>query len=138
MKTSAFALALVAGALGFGSLASAQTTADQAYWGHDPEYWRGAEARANDRPEERSQSYDRRLYQAPSATTTPQNAQRYSRGGYLPREYYRNHRYYVQNWRAYRNQGLYAPPRGYQWMNVDGNLLLVALANGQIANALRY
>lgn len=61
------------------------------------------------------------------------NSQRFYRGGYVPREYLGGG-YYVSNWNAY--PGLYAPPYGYQWMNVDGQFLLVALATGLIANAL--
>ncbi|MFI4926515.1 MAG: RcnB family protein [Burkholderiales bacterium] len=59
----------------------------------------------------------------------------FHRGGYLPRTYWQRS-YYVNDWQAY--PGLYAPPYGYQWMNIDGNFLLVALANGLIANALVY
>ena len=58
---------------------------------------------------------------------------RFHRGGYLPYEY-RQRNYYVTNWNAYPH--LYAPPYGHQWVNVDGEFLLVALATGLIANAL--
>jgi Ni/Co efflux regulator RcnB len=40
----------------------------------------------------------------------------------------------VNDWHAYH--GLYAPPSGHQWVNVDGELLLVALTTGLIANAI--
>ena len=58
---------------------------------------------------------------------------RFHRGGYLPHEY-RHRGYYVNDWQAY--PGLYAPAYGQQWVNVDGEFLLVALATGLIANAL--
>lgn len=62
------------------------------------------------------------------------NHPRFYRGGLLPYEY-RQPAYYV-DWRSY--PGLYAPPYGYQWVDVGGDLLLVALATGLIANALTY
>jgi Ni/Co efflux regulator RcnB len=44
-------------------------------------------------------------------------------------------RYYVVNdWRGHR--GLYAPQRGYQWVQVDNDYALVAIATGIIANVL--
>lgn len=58
---------------------------------------------------------------------------RFHRGGYLPHEYRQRARY-VNDWNAY--QGLYSPPYGHQWLQVDGEFLLVALATGLIANAL--
>lgn len=58
-------------------------------------------------------------------------APRFRRGDYLPPEY-RHH--YVQDWRAHR---LYAPPPGYQWVQVDtGDYLLIAVGTGVIANLL--
>lgn len=59
---------------------------------------------------------------------------RYAVGAYAPSPYWRNHRYYVNDWRA---RHLYAPPYGYQWVETDtGELLLVALATGLIANVI--
>ena len=75
-------------------------------------------------------SAPRYVYQ-PSYRTGP----RFHRGSYLPWEY-RQQPYFVSNWQAY--PALYAPPYGYQWINVDGEFLLVALATGLIANALLY
>lgn len=60
-----------------------------------------------------------------------QGYQRYYRGDYVPYEYRQRH-YYVNDWRA---RHLYAPPRGYQWVETDtGDYLLMALATGLIAN----
>jgi Ni/Co efflux regulator RcnB len=56
---------------------------------------------------------------------------RFYRGGYVPHSYLQP-RYYVNNWRAY--PALYAPPVGYQWVQVGDDFLLVALATGLIAN----
>jgi Ni/Co efflux regulator RcnB len=58
---------------------------------------------------------------------------RFYRGGYVPHEY-RSSGYYVRDWHSQR--GLYAPPAGYQWMQVGSDFLLVALATGLIANLL--
>ena len=54
------------------------------------------------------------------------------RGGRLPSEY-RDRSYVVDDWRGHR---LYAPPRGYQWVQTGGDYVLVALATGIIAAIL--
>ncbi|SAL12442.1 integral membrane protein-like protein [Caballeronia terrestris] len=43
---------------------------------------------------------------------------------------YRDRQYVVDDWRGY---GLRQPPRGYQWVGVGGDYLLVAAASGIIA-----
>ena len=76
----------------------------------------------------------RYVYQQPRhGYQQPGYGHRFYRGGYLPHEY-RSRAYYVNDWNAY--PGLYAPPYGQQWVNIDGQFLLVALASGLIANAL--
>ena len=52
----------------------------------------------------------------------------YHRGGYIPRQY-RNRQYVVNNWRDHR---LNAPPRGQQWVQVDSDYVLIAIATGII------
>jgi Ni/Co efflux regulator RcnB len=54
------------------------------------------------------------------------------RGERLPRTYFSN-RYVVRNYSAYR---LYAPPRGHQWVRVDGDVVLTALATGLIVGVV--
>jgi Ni/Co efflux regulator RcnB len=56
----------------------------------------------------------------------------FRRGGYIPYEY-RNRQYYVNDWRGHH---LSAPPRGYQWVQVGGDYVLIALATGLIANLI--
>jgi Ni/Co efflux regulator RcnB len=56
----------------------------------------------------------------------------FRRGGYIPYEY-RNRSYYVSDWRGHR---LSAPPVGYQWVQVGGDYVLIALATGLIANLI--
>ena len=53
---------------------------------------------------------------------------RYHPGDRLAPEY-RHHNYVVNDWRGH---GLHAPPRGYQWVQVGGDYLLVAIATGII------
>jgi Ni/Co efflux regulator RcnB len=54
------------------------------------------------------------------------------RGGHIPREYM-GRQYWVEDWRAHR---LAPPPRGYQWVQVGNDYVLVALATGIIAQLL--
>ena len=54
-------------------------------------------------------------------------SRRWSRGDRLPSNY-RTSRYAVD----YRRHHLRAPPRGYQWRQVDNNYVLAAVATGLI------
>ncbi|MGF6771758.1 Ni/Co efflux regulator RcnB [Paraburkholderia sp. GAS199] len=54
------------------------------------------------------------------------------KGERLPSEY-RNRSYVVDD---YRGHGLQAPPRGYQWVGVNGDYVLAAVATGVIASVL--
>lgn len=51
------------------------------------------------------------------------------RGGRIPAEY-RDHVYVVNNWRAHR---LAPPPRGYEWVQVGPDYVLVTVRTGVIA-----
>lgn len=155
MRTSALACAVLAGTLGFSSIAVAQD--GNRHRGDRGDRWEQRQdrrearedrrdVRRDDRRDRQAWHQDRRapharphagrpdaprhVYQAPRYVY---QAPRFHRGGYLPHEY-RSRGYYVSNWNAYPR--LYAPPHGYQWMNVNGDFLLVALATGLIANAL--
>ncbi|HET8745572.1 MAG TPA: RcnB family protein [Ramlibacter sp.] len=155
MKTSAIVCAVLAGSFGFTSVASARDWRGDDR-GHDRQH--RVEQR-HDRPQRAEQRHERRaerdgrhaqrqqfrahvqpqrpVYRAPAYTynhpTYRAPAHRFYRGGYLPAPY-RTHTYYVNDWHAY--PGLYAPPYGQQWVNIDGEFLLVALATGLIVNAL--
>ena len=52
----------------------------------------------------------------------------FHRGGYIPREYC-NRQYVVGNWQAHR---LYAPQRGYQWVQVGSDYAMIAISTGLI------
>jgi Ni/Co efflux regulator RcnB len=57
---------------------------------------------------------------------------RFHRGDRLPTKY-RNRTYVVDDWRGHR---LSAPPRGYHWVQVGGDYVLVAIATGVILQLL--
>lgn len=157
MNKTSIVCAVLAGTLGFGTLASAQD-------------WRGSRDRDGDRRTEQRherRDYDRRdnerrdwrqerhgdrnwnhqadpqrgyVYNQPAYVYNQpryayNQAPRYYRGGYLPRQYLAN-TYYVNNWQAY--PGLYAPPYGYQWVDTGGDFVLAALATGLIVNLLAH
>jgi Ni/Co efflux regulator RcnB len=153
-KVSAAVCAVLAGTLGFGSLASAQDWGDRrggdrAEQRHEQRHERRDQGGRRDH-DGRHDQHGRRdswrgdHHQQPRFVAQPNHRwnhdqqawrgqPRFSRGAYLPYQY-RNRAYYVNDWRAYN--GLYAPPHGQQWVNVDGQFLLVALTSGLIANAL--
>ena len=56
----------------------------------------------------------------------------FRRGGRLPVELRQNW-YVVPNWHAHH---LYAPPRGYHWVQVGPDYVLAAIATGVIANLI--
>jgi Ni/Co efflux regulator RcnB len=59
-------------------------------------------------------------------------SQSWYRGDRLPYQY-RSHQYVVDDWRSHH---LYAPPRGYQWVQSGGDYVLVAVATGILASIL--
>ncbi len=61
-----------------------------------------------------------------------QNKHKWARGERLDRRYYVDRTYYVD----YRRHDLRAPPRGYQWVQVDDNYALIALTTGLIASII--
>ena len=95
---------------------------------YEPRYQQRYEQRRYDGNRDYSQRYYAPQYSGYG------HAPRYWAGGYAPQQYWHSHRYYVNDWRA---RNLYAPPYGYQWVEADtGELLLVALATGLIANVI--
>lgn len=72
-------------------------------------------------------------YYAPRVQYINAGPRYYYRGDVLPWEY-RRHMMVVNDWNTY---GLYAPPYGHQWVRSEtGEILLIALATGLIANLL--
>jgi Ni/Co efflux regulator RcnB len=80
-----------------------------------PDYWRG------DRPP--VAYYER-----------PYGRNDFRRGDRLPVAYY-GPAYVIDD---YRDCGLYAPPRGYRWVRVDGNAVLTAIATGIVLDAVYH
>ena len=56
----------------------------------------------------------------------------WQRGDRIPREYW-GARYVVNDWRGHH---LSAPPRGYHWVQVNGDYVLAAVATGVILDTL--
>jgi Ni/Co efflux regulator RcnB len=54
---------------------------------------------------------------------------RWGRGARLPVNYWRSHRWV--DWRAHH---LWSPPYGYNWVYVNGDYVLLAVATGIIAD----
>lgn len=163
MKTTAIVCTVLAGTLGFGTLASAQQIREQrAEQRHERQLQRQQRQLERQQRQLEQQREALRLNNAVrrgvvpgyaiggGITNTQENCERYwncatvnggtvvvpqqfYRGGYLPSTYLQPN-YYVSNWNAY--PGLYAPPAGYQWVNVGPNYMLVSMANGVIANLL--
>lgn len=71
-------------------------------------------------------------YQKPGHHVSKQKAPRWARGKALPREYRRN----VVRSNDYRRHGLRQPPRGYQWVRVDNQYLMIAAATGLISSII--
>lgn len=64
---------------------------------------------------------------------------RWAKGQRFDRRYATNYR--TVDYRGYRGHGLYAPPRGYQWVRSGDDAVLVGITTGLIAaviaNAIR-
>ena len=95
--------------------------------GHDRGYDRGYDNRGY---EYRNYGYREGGYRGQGRGVGPGHS--WYRGDRVPYEY-RTHHYVVDDWRGHH---LYAPPRGYQWVQSGGDYLLVAVATGIIASIL--
>ena len=78
--------------------------------------------------------YDSRSDRHDNGNHYGQQKHRWVRGERLPVTYYQNRSYYVD----YRRAHLRAPPSGYQWVQVDNNYVMVALATGLIASLIAH
>ena len=142
MKSRTIVCALAAASLGFGSLSFAQ-----GYDRRGDNDRQGYQQRERDRRDddrrgfqnrERFERGDRRddmRYRRDDRRERFHYGARgpeWRRGGHIPPEY-RNRQYFVSDWRAHR---LSPPPRGYQWVQVGGDYVLVAIATGIIAQLI--
>lgn len=134
--TAAIALSIVASA-GVASAQSGQQRPDQhqQQGGHDD---RGNDRDRHDqRPGDNNNgNYERhasKRYKAPSRYQPPRGyqARQWHRGDKLPANY-RGRAYQVD----YRHYGLSAPPRGYQYVRVNNDVVLTAVATGVVASVI--
>ena len=70
---------------------------------------------------------ERTVYRQPNAHRQS-NARHWAKGQRFDRRQAQNYRQI--DYRAYRGRGVYAPPRGYQWVQSGNDAVLVALASG--------
>jgi len=93
---------------------------------------RNQDSRQNE--SERSREWQHRRSEGERAHSGREGASRhnFNRGDHLPMEY-RDRHYVVDDWRGHR---LSAPPRGYHWVQADGDFLLVAITTGVIVSIL--
>ncbi|SFJ15095.1 RcnB family protein [Caulobacter sp. UNC279MFTsu5.1] len=87
--------------------------------------------RYDDRHDRREAAHERRDYRH-ERRDERREYRRWQRGQRLDARY-RDHRYYVSDWRRH---GLRAPPRGYRWQRVDDSYILAAVATGLIASVI--
>lgn len=93
--------------------------------------------RAERRHDRRDDRWDRRDFRGPPIVVVPSHGRphgppRWSRGDRIPSQYHQP-RYVVRDWRARQFR---EPPRGYQWVNVGADYLLVGIATGVILQAI--
>ena len=124
--TGALALTLLAG-----TAASAQP-----YGGHDRNDHRDGRYEQNRYDNDRNgrdqrDRYDNDRRDSRYGDNRGQRAHRWSRGQRLP-AMYRTRGHYVD----YRSHRLRQPPRGYQWVQVNDDYLMVALTTGLIAQMI--
>ncbi len=134
--TAALAVTTLVSAVGAGSAASAQSW-DGRHRDGDSRYEQRDDRRGDRRADRRDDRADAR---ADRRATRRYNAGRYQRPrGYQARtwrrgerlpSYYRGHGYVMD----YRHYGLRAPPYGYQYVRVDNDVYLSAVATGIIAS----
>lgn len=139
--TAAIALSIVASA-GVASAQPGQQRPDQhqQQGGHDDRGQNGRGGNDRDRHDQRpgdnNSNYERhasKRYKAPSRYQPPRGyqARQWHRGDKLPANY-RGKAYAVD----YRHYGLSAPPRGYQYVRVNNDVVLTAIATGVVASVI--
>lgn len=125
MKRSTFSAALLAMALGVSATAASARPDDRDDRGrrHD----RDDHGRRNDRDDDRRGPPHRHPHGGP-----PGHARHWQRGERLPPAYRTRH-YVVNDWRGHH---LHRPPRGYHWVQVGADYVLIAIATGLIAQVI--
>jgi len=116
MNSRAVISAIMAMSLATGGVAFGQ---DRGERGHEKQVQRGGQQNRGHNEERRDER-----------GAGPNHA--FHKGDRLPPEY-RHRNYVVDDWREHR---LSAPPRGYHWVQVGGDYVLVAVATGIILDLL--
>ena len=93
---------------------------------HDRDHDRDHAAWQHDRPDWDHPGYRHDYYRGVGPN------HEWQRGGRLPNEY-RGHNHEVADWRGHH---LSEPPRGYHWVEVNGDYVLAAVATGIILDTL--
>jgi len=135
MNSKAVVSAIMAMSLATGGFAFAQGRGGSNDRGRNEQAQRGSQ---QDRRDNEGRRPDRREYQG-RANNDERREERgagpnheFRRGDRIPVEY-RHRQYVVDDWRGYN---LSAPPRGYHWIQVGGDYVLVAIATGVILQLL--
>jgi Ni/Co efflux regulator RcnB len=135
MNGKAIVSAIMAMCLATGGSAFAQGRGDRNDGGRDQQAQRGGQ---QDRRDNDARQSNRRENQG-RANSNERRDERgvgpnheYYRGDRLPVEY-RHRNYVVDDWRGHN---LNAPPRGYHWVQIGGDYVLIAIATGIIAQLL--
>lgn len=121
---------MAASTLGMGTLALADDDRRGHRWDKRHEQRFDRHDRHDRRPDVRIVQQHHHYHGGPRAY---RGGPRWHKGQYLPRHVVQQ-RHVVIDHRHHRQ--LYAPPRGHQWVSVDGEFLLVAVATGLIAHAI--
>lgn len=134
MKNNRIVAALLCASMGFASAAFAQQGPDDNHGnhgapGHDPHAMHGAPEHG---PEHGPAMNGHDAPRPPEHANAGPRHPDWRKGDRLDQDY-RNRQYVVDDWHGY---GLRQPPRGYQWVGVGGDFLLVAVASGVIAQVV--
>ncbi len=89
-------------------------------------------ALAQNRDDHRDAGHDQPAPAQHEEAHAPGPAHSWHKGDRLPQNY-RSNQYVVNDWKA---RHLRQPPRGYHWVNVNGDFVLAAVATGVIADLL--
>jgi Ni/Co efflux regulator RcnB len=127
MKTKTIICALAAASLSLSSLPSFADDHGHGH-GHGHDRDRGHDNRHHDRHDDHHDARDHRPDHYYYGARGPE----WRRGAHIPAQY-RSRQYVVNDWRGHH---LHAPPRGYQWVQVGGDYVMVAIATGIIATLL--
>jgi Ni/Co efflux regulator RcnB len=116
------------------SLATSAAFAQQMHGGPDdghggPGQQHANNQHANNQPDQRHDDRHDMGRPPAHAENGPDHHPDWHKGDRLSSEYH-DRQYVVDDWRGY---GLRQPPRGYHWVGVGGDYLLVAAASGVIA-----